>query len=139
MPRIAIVNDLPEVVTIVAALLTKGERQFLTQIGATEYTIQRLKAFDPLVLVLPLVRKVDSLDRPLRRFDADIEGGKLLELIAQEADLRRRPCVLLGFSVRQTDVPEPLKAAFADLHFLEFPLGLQEINPLLSAYLGPAR
>lgn len=138
MPRIAIVNDLPEVVAIVASILTKGDRQYLKQIGATEYTVDRLKAFAPQVIVLPLVRRTTSLDRPLGRFDTDVEGGTVIELLAQEPTLREVPTVVLGFATREEDLPAPLRACFRDLHFLEFPAGLQELNPLLSAYVGPA-
>ena len=138
MPRIAIVNDHAEVVAIVASILTKGDRQFLKQIGATEYTVVRLKAFGPQVIVLPLVRRAESLDRPISRFDTDVEGGTVVELLAQEPELRQVPVVLLGFGVRAEDVPRPLAACFADYHFLPFPAGLQELNPLLSAYVGPA-
>lgn len=139
MPRVAIVNDLPEVVAMVASVLTQGDRQFLKQIGATEYTVERLRAFDPGVVVLALHRRVGSLDRPIRAFDADVAGAHILGLLGEEPDLRTRPLILLGFSVRRSDVPPELLAPFATLRFLVLPEELQELNPLLSSYLGPAR
>lgn len=138
MPRIAIVNDMAEIVAIVGSVLTKGDRQFLKQIGATEYTVARLLAFAPDVVVLALHRRTETLDRPLGAFCQDVDGGRMLDLLAQEPAITRVPLILLGFAVRREDVPAELLAPFADAHFLAFPADLQELNPLLSAYVGPA-
>ena len=139
MPHVAIVNDLPEIVAMVASVLTKGDRQFLKQIGATDYTVERLRAFAPDVVVLALHRRPESLDRPIAGFEDDVAGGRILALLGEEPELRRVPLILLGFSTRPADVPAALLAPFAEHHFLTLPEELQELNPLLSAYLGPAR
>jgi hypothetical protein len=138
VPRIAVVNDAPEVVAMVSAVVTKPGRQFLKQVGATDYTREKLLAFAPEIVIVPLYRRTDTLDRPLGVFEEDVVGARILTLLAHEPALAAVPTLLLGLATREADVPAHLLAAFADLHFLEFPLGLQELNPIISAYVGPA-
>ena len=138
MGRIAIVNDSPETVAMLKAFLTKGSHEFLGLIGATKYVRDRVVAFGPDVLVLPLYRCRESLDRPIADYLRDIKGAGVALMLGRERALLKVPIILVGFATAAEDIPQDLLPPLRYDHFLDFPEGLQELNPILSSYLGPA-
>lgn len=138
MAKIAVVNDNPEVVTLVSFFVTQQDRQFLKLIGYTEHMRRSVIDFRPDVLVLPLHRTLASLNRPLGAYEEDVQGVRVLTLLSDTPELAHVPLILLGFHTTEADMPEAFRRQHRYDHFLSFPEGLQELNPIISGYIGPA-
>lgn len=139
MAKIAIINDSPEIVALMSQAITVGNHEFLKMIGTSAYVLGRLLSFKPDLIVLPLHRKAESANRPILDFYEDISGAKVLQWLRHESNLQEIPIVLFGFFTTEADIPETHKQSFRYDEFLTFPGGLQELNPVISGRLGPAK
>jgi hypothetical protein len=138
MAKIAILNDSPEVVALLAHFLTPGRHEFVNRIGATQQMLDQVLAFGPQVIVVPLHRRPDSINRPIADPEVDIQGLDIYRLVAGDQRLQSAPLLVFGFYVHESDLPADVKAGRRYHTFLEFPIGLQELNPLISGLVGPA-
>jgi hypothetical protein len=138
MAKIAILNDSPEVVALLGHFITQGRHEFLNRIGANDRMIAGVVDFVPDLIVVPIHRVPASIDRPIGDVDADIYGLSIFRLVMNEPALDGVPVIVFGFYVRETDMPPDIRDSGRYKSFLEFPLGLQELNPLISGTVGPA-
>lgn len=65
-------------------------------------------------------------------------GSAYLETLLDTPELAHVPLVVFSFSVRRDELPNAWFQRRPNLAFLAFPEGLQELNPLISGFLGPA-
>lgn len=131
MAMVGVINDFPEVVVAIARLLTPGH-----DVNCLTFSdgFDSLEANLPDVLVAILFRHPEAFDRPITDFECDVSGGALLRKLNESPALSRVPLILFGIGIDSCDVPE-------DLHYhsyLTFPQAIQELNPLISAIIGPA-
>lgn len=139
MAKIAIINDSPEIVALVAQAMTVGHHEFLKLIGATDFMMQRVVDFKPDLIVLPLHRRQDSVNRAIANYHDDVSGTEVLEMASDEPSLKDVPIILFGFFTTEADMPESYRRQIRYDDFLVFPTGLQELNPLISGRIGPAK
>lgn len=138
MAKIAIIDDKPEVVSLVSFFLTKGDREFLKRIGTSRHVLNSIIDFRPDVLVLPLHRQPESLNRPIEDYEQDVGGSEVLSLMSATPELVGVPIILIGFYTTEADMPAAYRAKVRFNHYLVFPEGLQELNPTISSYVGPS-
>ena len=139
MAKIAILNDSPEVVALLSYVLTPGEHQVMKMIDDTQYMVDRVGAYQPDLILLPLYRRPSSANRPIQAYQADIQGTEVLTRVSAAETLKHVPIVLIGFFTTLEDMPPEFRARIRFRDFLLFPDGLQELNPLISGLLGPSR
>lgn len=138
MTKIAILNDEPEVVALMARFLTERGHEFMKLIGDTPLVREHVIAFGPQLILVPIYRAPERVGKPLEDFYRDVHGACMLESIARTPELQGTPLLVFSFSVRLDEIPPDLRSLIRDDAFLLFPEGLQELNPLISGYLGPA-
>lgn len=139
MAKIAILNDSPEVVTLLAHFLTPGRHELLNRIGATPRMVEEVVAFGPAVVVVSLHRRPDTVNRPLADPETELVGLGMARLIGDEPRLAAVPLLLFGFYVTEAELPRDRLTPPRHHAFMTFPLGLQELNPLISGLVGPAQ
>lgn len=136
--KIAILDDAPEVVTLLSRFLTQREDLFMGRVGETPRVMAQLTAFQPDLLLIPLYRAPERLALPLEDLYRDVPGARMLETLARTPALADVPLLVFSFSVRPEELPSDFRARIRYDAFLLFPEGLQELNPLISGFLGPA-
>ena len=139
MAKIAILNDSAEVVALLAHVLTPGEHQVMKMIDDTQYMVDRVTAYQPDLILIPLHRVQSSVNRPIQAYQDDIQGTEVLTRVSAAEGLKHVPIVLIGFFTTLEDMPPEVRARIRFRDFLVFPDGLQELNPLISGLLGPTR
>jgi hypothetical protein len=139
MARIAIIDDDSEVVALIYQFLTHGRHEFLKLIGATQYTVASLVAFQPEVIVAPLYRAPWAIGRPVADYRDDIKGARTLERVCERPEIAAVPLIVLGISTLPEEMPEDYAARVHISEFLLFPEGLQLLNPTISGYVGSAK
>jgi hypothetical protein len=135
LAKIAILNDEPEVVTLLSRFLTIRGDAFMKLVGETARVIDQVIAFQPDLILIPLYRPPELIGMPLPNGLRDVRGAAMLETVSQAPELAEVPLVVFSFSVR----PEELPPARRLQAFLSFPEGLQELNPVISGFIGPAK
>ena len=138
MAKIAILNDEPEVVTLLSRFLTVRGDAFMKRVGDASRMIAQVVAFQPDLILVPLYRPFERLGLPLVDPLHDVRGAPLLDHLSREPELRDVPLVIFSFSVRPDELPPGLLARIRPRAFLRFPEGLQELNPIISGIVGPA-
>ena len=89
----------------------------------------------PDVVVVPLFRLPHAHARPIDSFLDDVAGARLLVGLQAVMDGHPRPVILFGIGVTPDEVPDDIRYHA----FLTFPQAIQELNPLISALIGPAK
>ncbi len=136
--KIAILNDEPEVVTLLSRFLTLRGDAFMKLVGETGRVMDQVLAFGPDLLLIPIYRPPELIGQPLREGLHDVRGASHLESVLKSRELADVPLVIFSFSVRRDELPPDLFKGHSKLAFLRFPEGLQELNPVISGFVGPA-
>lgn len=139
LAKIAILNDEPEVVTLLSRFLTVRRDAFLKRVGDATRVIEQVIAFQPDLILVPLYRPPDLIGRPIDEAFHEIRGFAWLETLQRTPELRDIPLVIFSFSVRRDELPPGFLDRTQPRAFLRFPEGLQEINPVISGLIGPAQ
>ena len=139
MAKIAILNDEPEVVTLLSRFLTVRRDAFLKRVGDSTRVIDQVIAFRPDLILVPLYRPPDLIGSPLDGAFHEIRGLAWLEILSRTPALREIPLVIFSFSVRRDELPPGFLDRIQPCAFLRFPEGLQELNPVISGLIGPAK
>jgi len=139
LAKIAILNDEPEVVALLSRFLTIRGDAFMKLVGESGRVMDQVVAFSPDLLLIPIYRPPDLIGQPLPRGLQDVRGAALLESVLMTPELASVPLVIFSFSVRRDELPLALLQARPKLAFLRFPEGLQELNPVISGFVGPAQ
>lgn len=139
MSKIAILDDEPEVVTLLARFLTARGDAFMKRVGETERVMAQVIAFRPDLILVPLYRPPDLIGKPLPNGFQDVRGAGMIAAIARIPEFENVPLVIFSFSVRPDEIPPSLLQGRPHHAFLHFPEGLQELNPVISGFIGPAQ
>jgi CheY-like chemotaxis protein len=137
MAKIAILDDEPEVVTLLSRFLTVRSDAFMRRVGDTARVAAQVVAFQPDLILIPLYRPSHLIARPLTDFFQDVRGAGMLDMISRIPALHDVPLILFSFSVRLDELPPNLLGRCTA--FLTFPEGLHELNPTISGFVGPAQ
>lgn len=135
MAKIAILNDSPEIVALMAQALSPAGHALMKMVESSSYMADQVQAFAPDVIIIPIHRRQESLNRPIANYRADIRGSEVLELVCSLPTLQQVPIILFGFYTSEADLPDNYRAGIRYDAFLEFPLGIQELNPLITGIL----
>lgn len=138
MAKIAILNDEPEVVTLLSRFLTVRSDAFLKRVGDATRVVDQVIAFQPDLILVPLYRPPDLVGRPLDDAFHEIRGTAWLDILSRTPELHAVPLVIFSFSVRRDEFPPGFLERVQPRAFLRFPEGLQELNPVISGLVGPA-
>lgn len=124
MARVLTVDDYPLYAEMVSLLLEKhGGHE--TKSVTVPFSSDLVEAFDPDVIIVSLVRKVEAVTTgELRHFYTEIEGSKALQALSDGAG-GNRPLVICALAVHESELPPGLKY----VAFLEFP---QKLDALLA-------
>lgn len=69
-----------------------------------------LEAFDPEVVVVTLVRRLETLGHgPLVDFLAEVDGAKGLQGVVASQGARPRPIIVVSMGVRESEIPPALR------------------------------
>lgn len=128
---VAVACDYPEVIVALIHLLTPGRE--IIAIERPE-DIGSLKGAMPGAFIVPLFRQKEAIARPIGDFCQDVGGARLLKRLNQIPLAARPPVIVFAFGVHPEEVPAELGFS----HFITFPQAIQELNPLVSALVGPA-
>ncbi len=137
MAKIAILDDEPEVVTLLSRFLTERGDAFMRRVGDTARVAAQVVAFQPDLILIPLYRPFHLIAHPLTDFFHDVRGAGMLDMIVRIPALQDVPLILFSFSVRPDELPPNLIGRCKA--FLMFPEGLHELNPTISGFVGPAQ
>ncbi|MNR87070.1 hypothetical protein D3C72_179310 [compost metagenome] len=138
LAKIAILNDEPEVVTLLSRFLTTRAGAFMKRVGDASRVIAQVVAFQPDLILIPLYRSPERIGLPLSDPLHDVRGATLLDRLSRTPELQDVPLVIFSFSVRPDELPPAFLDRVRPQAFLCFPEGLQELNPVISGFVGPA-
>jgi hypothetical protein len=108
MGRILCIDDYPLYAEMVAEMLRKrGGHEVRADVVPLD--MDQVKAFDPDVVVINLVRRLESITAGgMRNFYHEVEGAKAFQFMAEEG-LKGTPIVLTGLAVSEMDVPHDVR------------------------------
>ena len=138
MAKIAVLNDTPEVVVLLSRFLTQGHHEFLERVGTSDFVMATLIDFQPDLILIPMYRDPALIGQQFTDYQTDIQGTEILVKVSEEPRLAGVPVIVFGFSTTDREMPERFRKRARVDHFLTFPEGLQELNPLISSLVGPA-
>ncbi len=116
MAKVLCVNDFKLYSEMVSLMLQrKGGHVVRTEI--VPFALREIEEFEPDVIVLNMVRKMEALRSPLADFYAEVDGARAFRALAQREDLHRYPIILTAIAVEEREVPKVLPY----LAFIEVP------------------
>ena len=132
MPKVAILSEYADVTVMIDRLITPGHT-----LCNLEGPLAPGTPHDevPDVVVVPLFRLPHAHARPIESFVDDVAGARLLLDLHRAMDGHPRPVILFGIGVTPEEVPKGIPY----YAFLTFPQAIQELNPLISGLVGPAK
>ena len=120
MAKILCIHDNAHQVALFADMLKRrGHHEVRTMVS--ELDVEELRAFAPDVVLVNLVRRVESLRSPIANFEVEIEGARILRAFLAEAIAPRPLLVLTGIAVEPKEVPADIPYAA----FIEVPRQLE--------------
>ncbi|MDB5099484.1 MAG: hypothetical protein JWM80_3905 [Cyanobacteria bacterium RYN_339] len=123
MGRILCIDDYPFYADMVAEMLRKRGGH-LVKSDVVPLDLAEIKAFDPDVIIVSLVRRLESISAGgMRDFYHEVEGAKAFQFIAAKA-VQDVPVIITGLAVSEMDVPRGLRYEA----FIEVP---QKLDALL--------
>lgn len=125
MAKVLCVSDNPIHVVMFADMLKRRDlHEVVTMV--TPLDLAAIAAWKPDVILVNLVRRIESLRSPIANFDAEVEGARALKAL-QEGLEEPRPCLIVtGIAVEARHLPPGLNYAA----FVEIP---QRLDSLLDA------
>lgn len=108
MARVLCLDDYRMYAEMVGTMLRqKGGHE--VKIDVVPLVMDEVVAFDPDVIVINLVRKMETLGSPLQDFFREVEGAKAFQELRAAPETERYPIVLTALAVREVEVPEGLR------------------------------
>lgn len=128
MARILCINDNPMHVAMFADMFKRREHHEVTTM-VPPLDMAAIKALAPEIILLNLVRRLESLRSPIANFYAEVEGARTLKHLLEALPPPRPFLILTGIAVEEAHLPQDLAYAA----FVEVPAGL---DALLAAIDG---
>lgn len=107
MARVLCINDYLVYSEMFALLLQKkGGHEVMALI--VPFEIPRIRAFNPDVILVNLVRKAEALGAPIHDFYTQVDGARALRAIQESPDTRDFPLVITAMAVTEAELPKGL-------------------------------
>jgi hypothetical protein len=109
MAKIYCINDYKLYAEMVGLMLErKGGHEVIADILPLD--MAEIEAFGPDLIILNLVRKLDSLGAGgMHDFDTEVEGARALKFVNAAPALSRYPVVITAMAVLERDLPKGLR------------------------------
>jgi CheY-like chemotaxis protein len=121
-PRISVVNDNPDFLELMAAILDEDAGYAVTLHNGEETPLSVLKAAHPDLIVMDLLLGQAS-------------GWELIALARSDDELRDVPVIVCSADISQLRERATELAEIADLHVLEKPFGIDQLTSLVERVL----
>lgn len=126
MAKVLCVNDFKLYSEMVSLLLhRKGGHDVRTEI--VPFAVQEIEEFQPDVIILNLVRKMEALRSPLADFYSEVDGARAYRALAAHPSLSRYPIVLTAIAVEERELPKTLPY----VAFIEVPGKLDQLLEII--------
>jgi two-component system phosphate regulon response regulator PhoB len=122
-PRISVVNDNPEFLELMSAILDEGAGYDVTLFDGKGTTVDELAASAPDLVILDLLLGGTS-------------GWELVTLSRADERLAETPIIVCSADVAGLREREDELASIADLHVLTKPFGIDEVTDLVGRLIG---
>lgn len=123
--RVMCIDDYQAYADMLAEMLER--RGYEVKSLVVPFGVKEIADFDPDVIVLTLVRKIEALRSPISDFRAEVEGAAAYRTIAETQDLHRYPIILAAIAVEQREIPGDLPY----VAFVEVPQRLIELTEII--------
>lgn len=125
MARVTTIDDFPLYARMVAEFV-RDEGGHEVQMLLSPVLYQEIQQFDPAVIVISLVRKIETLGHgPMHDFYTEVDGAKSFRDLARNGVGGGAPIVLTALGLKESEVPRDLPFAA----FIHIP---QEMDLLLT-------
>lgn len=125
-PRITVVNDNPEFLELMAAVLDEDEGYAVTKFDGDATTIDEIAASDPQLLIIDLLLGGQS-------------GWEIVTLARSHGALADVPIIVCSADVTSLRNRAPELNEIGNVHVLPKPFGLDEVTELVDRLVGRER
>jgi len=112
MAKVLCIDDFTQYAEMVAIYLEKQGRH-KTHVEIVPFDLDRVRRFDPDVIVLSIVRKMAHVREPITDFYTQVDGAKAFRELRTNPETARYPLVVTSLGVLESEVP-------ADLDYIAF-------------------
>jgi CheY-like chemotaxis protein len=124
-PRISVVNDNPDFLELMSAILDEDAGYEVTLFDGEDTTIDELAASDPDLLIIDLVMGGAS-------------GWEIVALSRADGRLADRPILVCSADIASLREKAEELARIGDVHVLEKPFSVDEITEVVAGLVGRA-
>jgi hypothetical protein len=139
MAKVLCINDYPAYAEMVGAMLEK-KGGHLVQNETVPISFKAIEAFDPDVIVINLVRKLETISAGgMTDFYTDVEGAKAFRelTLASSREPLRWPIVVTSLAVLEQEVPKDECLKY--VAFVEVPQKLDQLNAIIEKIAASRR
>lgn len=131
MARVMCIDDYPAYAEMVGDMLTrKGGHDVKSE--TVPISIKTIEAFDPDVVIVNLVRKMETISAGgMRDFYADVEGGKAFREIAHATREGRFNWAIVITSIAVLEHEVPRNDGLHYVAFVEIPQKLEQLSTIV--------
>ena len=123
MAKVLCIDDFRMYAEMIGTMLAqKGGHE--VRVDVVPLSLDEIRAYDPDVIVINLVRKAEVLGFPVQNFYREVDGAKAVQAIAQSPLTGDYPIVLTALALKESELPADLRYEA----FIEVP---QKIDYLL--------
>ena len=121
MAKVLVIDDFHTYSEMISLLIEKKSGHEV-KADILPFDTGQVHAFDPDVVVLSLVRKVEALASRLTDFYREVDGAKALKAFMADRELRRYPMIITGLGLEERELPPDVEyLAFVDIpHRLDY-------------------
>lgn len=116
MARILCINDYKLYSELIALMLQrKGQHE--VRVAIVPFALREIEEYQPDLIILNLVRKMEALRSPLADFYAEVDGAKSLRALKDHLDVGQFPLIITAVAVEERELPP----GYEYLAFIEVP------------------
>lgn len=116
MAKVLCVDDFKLYAEMIAMLLEQRGRHEV-KVEIVPFNLAEIQQFQPDLVVMNLVRKIEAVGAPIQDFYTEVDGAKALRALQESPDLQGYPLVITSIAVEERELP----AGFDYLAYIEVP------------------